>query len=324
MWGDLNGLWVSPETGDEIVGRVEALKERTGVAIRTMLKALGLSPSKFYHWKRRFGLPNRHNGRMPRDFWLEPWEVKAIVDYARRRPGVGYRYLTYEMLDNDVVAVSPATTYRVLKRHGLLNRWASPGKTGKRGFEQPKRPHEHWHIDISYVSIRGTFVFLIAVLDGYSRFVVHHELRVHMTERDVEIVLQRALERFPRARPRIISDNGSQFVSRDFKRFLALMQLQHVRTSPYHPQSNGKIEALAKTIKRDCIRVEPLFGLEDGRQKVGAFIHYYCYHRLHSAIWYLTPYEVLSGQAGKRLAERDRKLEEARRRRRERAAVDRV
>ena len=80
-----------------------------------MLKALELSPSKFYQWKRRFGLPNYHNGKIPKSFWLELWEVEAIVEYAKQHPGVGYRYLTYKMLDRNVVAVSPATTYRVLK-----------------------------------------------------------------------------------------------------------------------------------------------------------------------------------------------------------------
>ena len=284
-----------------------------------MLKVLQLSPSKFYQWKRRFGLPNYHNGKMPKSFWLEDWEVEAIVEYAKQHPGVGYRYLTYEMLDRDVVAVSPATTYRVLKRHGLLRRWASSGKAGKRGFEQPDKPHEHWHVDISYVTVQGVFAFLIAVLDGYSRFVVHHELRATMTEHDVEVVVQRALERFPNEHPRVITDNGAQFVSRDFKKFLAEMQLQHVRTSPYHPQSNGKIEAFHKTARRDCIRREPFFDLQDARKKIKRFVDHYCYDRLHSGIWYLTPYEVLTGQAKQRLDERDQKLEAARRRRRERA-----
>jgi len=294
------------------VERVEALKERTGVPVSTMLKALKLSSSKFYQWKRRFGLPNYHNGKLPRAFWLAPWEVEAIVNYARQRPGVGYRYLTYEMMDKDIVAVSPATTYRVLKRQGLLNPWAPKGTAKKCGFEQPEKPHEHWHVDISYVSVQDIFVFLIAVLDGYSRFVVHHELRRQMTTYDVEVTVQRALERFPNARPRIITDNGSQFVSRDFKRFLKEMQLKHVRTSPYHPQSNGKIEAFNKTAKRECIRVEPFFDLDDARKKVDSFVHEYCYHRLHSGIWYLTPYEVLTGQTKRRLAERDWKLEKAR------------
>jgi transposase InsO family protein len=223
------------------------------------------------------------------------------------------------MLDKGIVAVSPSTTYRVLKENGLLGRWRPKGEARKRGFVQPQRPHEHWHIDISYVSVRGVFAFLIAVLDGYSRFIVHHELRAQMTEYDVEVVLQRALEKYPGESPRIISDNGTQFVSRDFRRFMQHRQLKHVRTAPYHPQSNGKIEAFNKTMRRECIRVQSFLDLSDARKKIDESVHHYCYHRLHSAIWYLTPYEVLSGQTRKRLAERDRRLEEARKRRRERA-----
>ena len=83
---------------------------------------------------------------------------------------------------------------------------------------------------------------MIAVLDEYSRFVVHHELRATMTEHDVEVVVQRALERFPKEHPRVITDNRAQFASRDFKKFLAVMQLQYVRASPCHPHFNGKTE----------------------------------------------------------------------------------
>ncbi len=107
--------------------------------------------------------------------------------------------------------------------HGLLERWR-PAKTSKgQGFQQPLEPHEHWHLDISYVNVRGTFYYLISVLDGRSRFIVHiWELRESMKEADAEVVLQRARERFPTARPRIISDNGPQFIARDFKEFIRL------------------------------------------------------------------------------------------------------
>ena len=117
------------------------------------------------------------------------------------------------MLDADVVAVSPSSVYRVLKAVGKLSpRRGKPSQKG-RGFEQPTRPHEHWHVDVSYLNICGTFFYLCSLLDGYSRFLVHWEIRESMTERDVETVLQRARERFPDARPRIISDNGPQFIS---------------------------------------------------------------------------------------------------------------
>ena len=95
---------------------------------------------------------------------------------------------------------------------------------------------------------------LCALLDGCSRAIVHWELRESMTETDVEIILQRALEKYPHAKPRIISDNGPQFIARDFKEFIRLAGLTHVRTSPAYPQSNGKIERWHKSLKTHCIR----------------------------------------------------------------------
>jgi putative transposase len=82
----------------------------------------------------------------------------------------------------------------------------------------------------------------VSILDGYSRFLVHWDLRESMTEADIEIILERAKERYPGVKPRVISDNGPQFIARDFKEFIRISGMTHVRTSPYYPQSNGKIE----------------------------------------------------------------------------------
>jgi transposase InsO family protein len=109
-----------------------------------------------------------------------------------------------------LVAASPSTVYRALEAAGRLDRrWQRPTKTGT-GFEQPRAPHEHWHLDISYVNVAGTFYYLASILDGYSRFLVHHELRPRMTESEIELLVERALEAQPGAKPRIITDNGPQ------------------------------------------------------------------------------------------------------------------
>jgi len=119
---------------------------------------------------------------------------------------------------------------------------------------QATQPHEHWHIDVSYLNICGTFYYLCSILDGYSRSIMHWEIRESMTEAEIETSLQRGREACPGTRPRIISDNGPQFVAKDFKAFIRLSGMTHVRTSPYYPQSNGKIESWHKTVKRECIR----------------------------------------------------------------------
>ena len=255
---------------------------------------------------------NEHNALVPRDAWLTLSERQAIVDYYRDHPLEGYRRLTYMMMDEDIVAVSPSSVYRVLTNAGLLRRWnGKPSKKGT-GFIQPLKPHEHWHCDISYINICGTFYYLCSVLDGFSRYIVHWKIRESMTEKDVEIILQRAREKFPNAKPRIISDNGPQFISRDFKEFIRISGMTHVKTSPYYPQSNGKLERYHKTIKGTCIRVNTPLSLDDAIRVIIGFVDHYNNRRLHSAIGYITPKDKLQGRAETILADRDAKLAAAR------------
>jgi len=219
------------------------------------------------------------------------------------------------MMDADIVAASPATVYRVLAEAGRFERWnRTPSGKGK-GFQQPLSAHEHWHVDISYVNVCGTFYYLISVLDGASRYLVHWELRESMTEADVEITLQRAKETFPEATPRIITDNGPQFIAKDFKEFIRVSGMTHVRTSPYYPQSNGKIERWHQTLKSDCIRPHVPLSVEEARQLVERFVDEYNHARLHSSIGYITPADKLAGRETAIFAGRDRKLAEARVRR---------
>ena len=312
----MTGCWVSPEIRDSIVSCIERLHEKTGIALGTLLKFAELPRSKFYEWKRRFGQANHHNGHVPRDFWLEDWEKEAIINYKGQHDDEGYRRLTYMMMDEDVVAVSPATTYRVLCGAGLMSRWNQTSFSVKKtGFVQPKSPHEHWHMDISYVKFQGVFQFLISVLDGCSRFVLHHDVRAQMQEYDVQLVLQEAFEKYPEASPRLITDNGSQFIAREFKVFIQQKELSHVKTSPNYPQSNGKIEAFHKNIKTECLRRKSFLSQQELRASVKNYIDFYNHKRLHSGIHYLPPAAVLDGSAESILKQRDRKLEQARKRR---------
>jgi putative transposase len=276
---------------------------------------LGLGASKYFDWKQRYGKVNEHNGTVPRDHWLEPWEQAAIVDFARTHRRDGYRRLTFMMLDQDVVAVSPASVYRVLAKAGLLQPWnVTPSKKGT-GFVQPLEPHEHWHTDISYLNVCGTFYYLCSVLDGCSRANLQWEIRESMTEREVELVLQKAREKYPDTKPRVISDNGPQFVAREFKQFVRISGMDHVRTSPYYPQSNGKIERWHGSLKAEAIRPKTPLSLEDARRVVGTFVEEYNARRLYSAIGYVAPHDRLAGRHTEIWEERDRKLEAARARR---------
>ena len=334
--------------------------------MKRLIGWLGVSSSKYHDWRARYGRVNEHNAWIPRDHWLDDAEKKAIVDFHRDYPLEGYRRLAFMMLDRDVAAASPASVYRVLKAAGLLSRWN--GKESKKGtgFVQPLSPHEHWHVDISYINVAGTFYYLCSVLDGASRFIVHWEIREAMRELDVELVLQAARERVEAGTvggaggvggagagggavggtggvggaggvgdagggtdgvggtgraaavtPRIISDNGPQFIARDFQTFIRICGMTHVRTSAYYPQSNGKLERWHGSLKRECIRPGTPLSLDDARRIVGRYVEHYNEVRLHSAIGYVTPRDRLEGRQQTIWQERDRKLAAARERRKQ-------
>ena len=314
----MKGRWIEHDRRDEVVDYVRYWSARTELAATRVVGWVGLGRAKFYAWRQRYGRVNEHNAWVPRDHWLAAWEKQAIVAYHHEHPLEGYRRLTYMMLDADVVAVSPSSVYRVLRHAGLLQRWnRQPSKKGA-GFQQPAGPHQHWHIDVSHLNVCGTFYYLCSVLDGFSRYIVHWEIRRQMTEQDVEIILQRAHERFPAATPRIISDNGPQFIAKDFKTFIRLMGMTHVKTSPYYPQSNGKLERWHQSIKSECIRPKTPLSLEDARRVVANFVTHYNEVRLHSGIGYIAPKDKLQGRAEQIQTARDRKLEAARTQRQKR------
>ena len=304
--------WVESDVRDEVIDYVRYYSDKTEIAAGDFIRHIGIARSKYYNWRKRYGKVNEHNAWIPRDFWLTDFERQAIIDYYDDNPLEGYRRLCYMMIDADIVAVSPSSVYRVLSNAGLLKKWN--GKKSKKGdgFVQPLKAHEHWHIDISYINICGTFYYMCSVLDGFSRYIVHWEIREAMKESDVEIILQRTREKFPDATPRIISDNGPQFIAKDFKEFIRISGMTHVKTSPYYPQSNGKLERYHRTIKSTCIRANTPLSLDDCQRLVIDFVDRYNNVRLHSSIGYITPADKLHGRAETIQAQRDVKLAAAR------------
>jgi hypothetical protein len=137
------------DTREQAIDFVRHWSQRAHLAAWRIILWLGLTPSKFHNWQSRQGRVNEHNGWIPRDFWLQGWEKRAILDFHERYPLESYRRLTFMMLGADLVAVRPASVWRVLHQAGRLCRWkARPSGKGK-GFQQPLGAHEHWHVDVS-------------------------------------------------------------------------------------------------------------------------------------------------------------------------------
>jgi hypothetical protein len=191
---------------------------KTGIGVGRFIAWLGVGASKFYDWQQRYGRVNEHNGWVPRDFWISGWRAgrkkpSSSSTLRSRWKGTGGRRLTFMMLDADVVAVSPASVWRVLKQAGLLSRWKDKPSRKGTGFEQPPSPHQRWHIDVSYINLSGTFYYLCSVLDGYSRFLVHWDLRESMKEADIEMIPP--FQRFAHESPSVTASR-SKFLSRAY------------------------------------------------------------------------------------------------------------
>lgn len=277
-----------------------------------MLIWLSLSTGKYYDWKRRKYQKNQHNGIIPKSHWILPYEREAIVEYRYLHMEKGYRRLCYMMLDEDIAAVSPSTVYRVLKESGLLaTKWRHERTKGA-GFDQPTRPHQHWHLDITYINFRGTFVYLASLIDGYTRYVVHYELRTSMEALDIEIMLERARMRYPKESPVLITDNGPQFIAKELKVYLNDMGITHRRTRFSYPQSNGKVERFYQTCKNEFVRRTSFLSMDDLEKQLANYIEIYNNSRLHSALGYITPMDMLLGRRDQIFKERRQKLERAR------------
>ena len=290
---------------------INRLHVLTGIAVLTLAVYAGVSRRTYREWQSRNEEENRHNGHIPRDHWTTPEEEAAIIGYCGERMELGYRTLCWQMVDADIAAVSPATVYNVLKRGGLTKKWAELGEDAKKGFEQPKAVHEQWHADFSYVRVCGIFYYFVSVMDGYSRKILTWGLYTSMEGLWAEVELAKAKGLYPFARPRIITDNGSQFISKDFRELAALLEIEHTLTSPGHPQSNGKLERFHRTFKCEHVRQSAYLSYEDAKERMGKWINYYNEYRLHAALFYLPPEDVFQGLKEKRLAERREKMHTA-------------
>jgi len=308
------------EKEKEILLNTIARARKTGTSsLDWILSELGLTRSVYYDW-----LGKQKMGRLadrvvvPRSpLTVLSAEVKSAVEYAKAHPREGYRRLTWMMVDDDIVYLAPTTVYRILDKHDLLYRWKRPEPGMGKKVPVATYPDEVWHVDLMYLWVKGRWYFLVTVLDSYSRYVVHWELALSMLASEVADIIAAALEKVPGKRPRIVRDNGSQFVSKDWREVIRHFEIEEIPIRVRHPESNGRIERYHRSVREEGLGDQEREDYYQARDLLDQWVRYYNHERLHSALNYLHPVDYYKGNPEALMAARKKKLTKAIARRKE-------
>jgi putative transposase len=305
---------------------VQATKRRSGWPIQRTLRQLGVSPASYYRWRK--AEPQALMPEPPRlvqVYEATEEEKRAVRGYALKHPGIRHRELAWRMVDEEVACLSPSTVYRILKAENLVCPWRRRPKRTREEEEKASRPDAWWATDLMYVQVGGRTYYLVSFLDEYARLIVHHALLPNMEGVTVSIEAQAAIENFLRERggevpphgmPRLRSDNGSCYISREFRGVLDEHGLGHQRIRPHCPEENGIIERSNRTL-REALEGEELTDLWQACDVIGRVVQWYNTQRLHSALGYLRPIDYYRGDPATLHEQRRKKMAEARHRRRE-------
>jgi transposase InsO family protein len=294
------------------------LVEQSSLSVKKTLKELGVNRSTFYNWYRRYleygydGLADKKPG--PRKFWNKiPEHVREqIVDIALDQPDKSPRELAWSITDNEGYYISESSVYRILKSYDLITSPAYIVLSAKDKFEHPtKRVNELWQTDFSYFKIIGWgWYYLSTVMDDYSRYILSWKLFPTMSATDVQETLDMALQKAGvdkikvRLKPRLLSDNGPCYLSKDLKDYLDQRKIEHIRSAPYHPQTQGKIERYHRSIK-NVITLENYYFPGELERAIAEFVDYYNNQRYHEALNNLIPSDVYFGRDEKILSYRE-------------------
>ena len=266
---------------------------------RRALMALGIPKSSYYRWCQ--GQPDSGNRKRT---WnrITPDEEDKILAVARESPELSSRQLSAWITDRAGFAVPESTVYRILRREGLVKRLEVQLVAAKEYHTKTTRPHQMWATDASYFRVVGWgYYYLVTVMDDYSRFILAWKLQRDMSANSLIEVVQEAVDATGMTevpvedRTRLLSDNGTGYVSRSFRDYLHLVGIGHILAAPYHPQTNGKLERYHQSIKREVnqLTYEAPSHLE---QAIADFVDYYNYRRYHKALSNVTPADVLYGR----------------------------
>lgn len=283
--------------------------EHSVVPKRLVLKHIGIAPSTYYRWRCAYerdgfkGLEDRCSN--PRRVWnrVTDEERDTVVEQALRHPEEPPRQIAFMVTDGCGFSVSESTVYRILKAKGLVADREMKGFAAADEYsDKPTRVNEQWQIDATYMNVVGWgWYFLISVLDDVSRRILAWRLQVKMDSGAYSEVVQDALaatglEKAPRIRtPRLLSDNASALVGKEFRNYVEAVGLTHILASPYHPQTNGKIERYHRSLKERVLLVVHTTPWELA-DEIAAFVGYYNAKRYHEALGNVTPDDVYYGR----------------------------
>ena len=293
------------------------LVEQSHLPAKRTLSKLGIPKTTFYRWYARYeafgeaGLEDRrpHPGRV----WNRiPDEIRqAVVDFALDEPELSPRELAYRFTDTKKYFVSEPSVYRILKEKDLITGPAfNVIKAADEFHDRTTRPNQLWQTDFTYLKVTGWgWFYLSTILDDYSRYIVAWKLCTTMKAGDVTDTLELALEASGcssanvRHKPRLLSDNGSSYISGDLADWLEDQGMDHVRGAPNHPQTQGKIERWHQTLK-NRILLENYYLPGALEEAIGAFVEHYNQRRYHESLGNLTPVDVYFGRSEAILKER--------------------
>ena len=270
------------------------------------LAKLGLPRSTYYRWLKRQTegrLQDRKGGSSPPWNKISPEEEAVVLAEARASPELSARQLAWKVTDTGHNYISESAVYRILKREGLIKAAEIIGfKAGKEYRRKTKRINELWASDCCHLRVAyWGWYYLETVMDDFSRFILGWDLKTDMTGGSLEDVVQLAVDFTGMTdvpvedRTVLLSDNGAGYISQQFNQYLRLVGIRHITASPFHPQTNGKIERYHRTLKGEINQV-PYDMLGELKEAIRAFIEYYNYRRYHEGLGNVTPYDVYTGR----------------------------
>ncbi len=276
---------------------------------------LEIRQSTYYKWLKTVG--NGKNKKHKHPDTILPEERQAVLAYARKHPNIRHRELAWRMVDENVAFLSMSSVYKILKESGLICGWKAKNKRQRIYHDQPKLPDEKWQSDIRYVAVNNRKYYMITFIDEHSRYITHHEVMPSMDGNSVSLAALMALNKLKgNKKPIIQTDNGSGYISHEFKIVLNKNGVGHHRIHPHCPEENGIVERANRTLKDASLDYE-FKNLAHARSVLDEIVRYYNEERLHSSLDFLRPKDYYRGNPEKLLKERQNKLFKARHKRRE-------